>query len=172
MTNETGTSNATSTGSLGTSNETSISSAQESNKEILVIEGQDFVPGQVVLIFSGNALIGIDDVDSGGNIEANVPMPSGGETATASNDTASNSTEIRLVESGTQRSTTFEFDGQTLTAPAGSDIKAEGSAGVASTTPVPAPAPSGNQTSNNTSSMNNSSTSSNTSTSSNQTPQY
>jgi hypothetical protein len=45
--------------------ETSITSAPESDEEILVIEGQDFVAGQVVLMFSENALIGIDDVEDG-----------------------------------------------------------------------------------------------------------
>jgi hypothetical protein len=156
--NAIGMSNAT---SLGASNETSISSAPESNDQILVIEGQDFVPGQVVLIYSGNALIGIDDVDSGGSIEAKVPMPSGGETTTASNDTSSNSTELRFVESGTQRSTNFEFDGQTLTAPTGSDIKAEDNSGSNGAT-SPAAIPSGNETStNDTSTMNNTSNSSN-----------
>jgi hypothetical protein len=156
-------SNATSTGNAttsGASNETSISSAPESNDQILVIEGQDFLPGQVVLIFSENALIGIDDVDSSGNIEAKVPMPSGGETTTASNDTSSNGTELRFVESGTERSTTFEFEGQTLTAPAGSDIKAEDNSDSNETT-APAAAPSDNETSaNDTSTMNNTNTNS------------
>jgi predicted nucleic acid-binding protein len=110
------TSAASNAKSIDTSSETSILSAPESNDKILVIDGQDFVPGQVVLVFSENALIGIDDVDSDGNIEAKVPMPSG--------DTSSG-IRLQFVESGTQRSTTFEYDGQTLTAPEGSDIQAE-----------------------------------------------
>ncbi|HEX2014404.1 MAG TPA: hypothetical protein VLA68_04175 [Nitrososphaera sp.] len=95
--NETSTGNATST--LGGSNETAVASAPESDEEILVIEGQDFVPGQVVLIFSENALLGIDDVDDNGEIEAKIPAPDSGETAVAGNETAG--TELRFVESGT-----------------------------------------------------------------------
>jgi archaellum component FlaF (FlaF/FlaG flagellin family) len=116
----TGGDNATST--FGGSNETAIASAPESDEEILVIEGQDFVPGQVVLIFTEDALIGIDDVDEDGSIEAKVPMPDGGETAIAGNETGS--TQLTFVESGTFRTATFEFDGETLTAEAGGDIEA------------------------------------------------
>jgi len=141
--NLTGVDNATST--LGAPNATSTPSTTGSEEKILVIGGQDFAPGQVVLIFSEGALVGIDDVDPDGNIEAKIPMPDGG-TAIAGNDTAS--TELRFVESGTQRTATFEFDGETLTAAAGGDIEA------AETTPVPAPAPSGNATSNDTSTAN------------------
>jgi hypothetical protein len=136
------TDNTTST--LGASNDTSIASAPESDEEILVIEGQDFVPGQVVLMFTENALVGIDDVAEDGTIEAKIPMPASGETAIAGNDTGT--TELRLVESGTQRTATFEFDGETLTAAAGGDIEAAEAA--------TAPAPSGNTTSTNGTSMN------------------
>lgn len=142
--NMTGTDNAMPTQS---SNETSISSVPESNDEILVIAGQDFVPGQVVLIWSENELVGVDDVDSDGSIEAKIPVPDAGSTAVAANDTGSTSTELRFVESGTLRTTTFEFDGETLTAAAGGDIEAEGSDGVEQVTPPPAPTPSGNATS-------------------------
>ncbi|HXV45101.1 MAG TPA: hypothetical protein VD736_00320 [Nitrososphaera sp.] len=122
--------NATST--LGGSNETAIASAPESDEEILVIEGQDFAPGQVILIFTENALIGIDDVDDNGEIEAKVPVPDSGETAIAGNETGT--TELRFVESDTQRTATFEFDGETLTASAGGDIEAaEGDATTAPT---------------------------------------
>lgn len=142
--NLTGVDNATST--LGAPNATSTPSTAGSEEKILVMEGQDFAPGQVVLIFSEGALVGIDDVDPDGNIEAKIPMPDSGGTAIAGNDTAS--TELRFVESGTQRTATFEFDGETLTAAAGGDIEA------AETTPVPAPAPSGNATLNDTSTAN------------------
>ena len=154
--NTTGADNATST--LGASNETSIASAPESDEEILVIEGQDFVPGQVVLMFTENALVGIDDVAEDGSIEAKIPMPDSGGTAIAGNDTGT--TELRLVESGTQRTATFEFDGETLTAAAGGDIEAAEAA--------TAPAPSGNATSTNGTSMNDTN---DTSTSSNYTVQ-
>jgi hypothetical protein len=157
--NMTGADNTTST--LGASNDTSIASAPESDEEILVIEGQDFVPGQVVLMFTENALVGIDDVAEDGSIEAKIPMPDSSETAIAGNDTGG--TELRLVESGTQRTATFEFDGETLTAAAGGDIEA------AEATTTPAPAPSGNATSTNDTSMNDTN---DTGTSSNTTPQY
>lgn len=159
--NMTGADNTTST--LGASNETSIASAPESDEEILVIEGQDFVPGQVVLMFTENALVGIDDVAEDGTIEAKIPMPDSGETAIAGNDTGT--TELRLVESGTQRTATFEFDGEMLTAAAGGDIEA---AEAATST---APAPSGNATSTNSTSMNDTNDTG-TSSSSNTTPQY
>jgi hypothetical protein len=159
--NMTGADNATST--LGASNETSIASAPESDEEILVIEGQDFVPGQVVLMFTENALVGIDDVAEDGTIEAKIPMPDSGETAIAGNDTGT--TELRLVESGTQRTATFEFDGETLTAAAGGDIEA------AEAATTPAPAPSGNANSTNDTSMNDTNDTG-TSSSSNTTPQY
>jgi len=129
------------------SNKTAIASAPESNQEILVIEGQDFTPGQVVLIFTENALIGIDDVADDGSIEAKVPKPDSGTTV-AANDTGT--TELRFVESGTQRTATFEFDGQTLTAATGGDIEAAGGGGET------AAAPSDNQTSTNSTSTANS----------------
>ncbi|MGI0049976.1 MAG: hypothetical protein ACREAW_10585 [Nitrososphaera sp.] len=159
--NITGADNATST--LGASNETSIASAPESDEEILVIEGQDFVPGQVVLMFTENALVGIDDVAEDGTIEAKIPMPDSGETAIAGNDTGT--TKLRLVESGTQRTATFEFDGETLTAATGGDIEAAEAATTA------APAPSDNATSTNGTSMNDTNDTG-TSSSSNTTPQY
>jgi hypothetical protein len=93
-------------------------------------------------MFTENALVGIDDVDDNGEIEAKIPMP-GGETAIAGNETSS--TELRFLETGTQRTATFAFDGQTLTASEGGDIAAEGSEGGA--TSMPAPALSGNTTS-------------------------
>jgi hypothetical protein len=76
-------------------------------------------------MFSENALIGIDDVDDNGEIEVKIPVPESGETATAGNDTGSGISELRFVESGTQRTAIFEFDGETLTAQAGGDIEAE-----------------------------------------------
>lgn len=141
------TDNAAST--LGASNATSTASTAGS-EEILVIEGQDFAPGQVVLIFSEKALLGIDDVDPDGNIESKIPAPDSGDTEIAGNDTAS--TELRFVESGTQRTATFEFDGETLAAAAGGDIEAANEA--AESMPAPAPAPSGNATSTNSTSSN------------------
>jgi hypothetical protein len=117
-----------------------------------VIEGQDFLPGQIVLMFSAEALVGIDDVNNNGDIEAKIPMPEGGETAVAGNDTASTGTELRLVESGTQRTATFELDGGTVIAGAGGDIEVEGAGGGDLMA-----APSGNATStNNTGTSNNS----------------
>jgi len=117
----------------------------------LVIEGQDFVPGQAVLIFSEKALLAIDDVDSDGSIHAKVPTPTpkGGGTTIAGNDTASTSTELRFVETGTQRTATFAFDGQKLTAAASREIavKGAGLGGNAGTTT--AVAPSANTTSTN-----------------------
>jgi hypothetical protein len=147
--NMTGTANATDSAmpELG-SNATSTASSPGSDDEILVIEGQDFVPGQVVLMFSEDALVGIDDVDDNGEIEAKIPAPDSGDTAIAGNDTAS--TELRFVESGTQRTATFEFDGETLTASEGGNIEAADDGGDAMTTP----APSSNATSTNTTSTN------------------
>ena len=143
-------SNATDTDSvmpeLG-SNATSTASMPGSDGEILVIEGQDFVPGQEVLMFSEDALVGIDDVDDNVEIEAKIPAPDSGDTAIAGNDTAS--TELRFLESGTQRTATFEFDGETLTASEGGDIEAA-DGGDAMTTP----APSSNATSTNATSTN------------------
>ena len=135
--------------SLSSSNQTSTASAPESGGQILVIEGQDFVPGQAVLIFSEKALLAIDDVDSDGSIHAKVPMPKGGGTTIAGNDTASTSTELRFVETGTQRTATFAFDGQKLTAAASREIavKGAGLGGNAGTTT--AAAPSANTTSTN-----------------------
>jgi len=148
--NMTGTANATDSAmpELG-SNATSTASTPGSDGEILVIEGQDFVPGQVVLMFSEDALVGIDDVDDNGEIEAKIPVPDSGDTAIAGSDTAG--TELRFVESGTQRTATFEFDGETLTASEDGDIEAaDDDGGDAMTTP----APSSNTTSTNSTSTN------------------
>ena len=123
MGSDDGNNNANSSTSDG-SNGTAIASAPDS-QEILVIDGQGFAPGQVVLMFTEDALVGIDDVDQNGNIEAKIPVPDSGNTAIASND--SGNIELRFLESGTQRTTTFEFDGETLTAQSGSDIEAESS---------------------------------------------
>ncbi len=81
-----------------------------------MINGQDFAPRQVVLIFSGYNLIAIDDVQNNGDISVKVPLPSSSNTNTASaNSTeASNNIQLRFVESGTLRSGTFSFDGKTL----------------------------------------------------------
>lgn len=148
--NTTGTANATDSAMpvLG-SNATSTASTPGSDEEILVIEGQDFVPGQVVLMFTEDALVGIDDVDDNGEIEAKIPAPDGSDTAIAGNDTGG--TELRFVESGTQRTATFEFDGETLTASEGGDIEASDD-GDAMTMPVPAP--SSNATTTNSTSTN------------------
>jgi hypothetical protein len=71
-----------------------------------VIEGRDFAPGQIVVLFSMNSLVAIDDIDENGNIEAKVP--------------ANNvDNHLRFVESSTGRTGTFNFDGQTLTASEG-----------------------------------------------------
>ena len=118
----TSTGNATSTS--GNTTSTAASDATDSNRQILVIDGKDFAPGQVVLIFSDNKLVGIDDVDGSGNIEAKIPEPhASGSTSTS---TASTSTDLRFVESGTLRSGTFSYDGQTLTSSEQGDIQAEG----------------------------------------------
>lgn len=139
MDNATSVANATSTPEA--SNATSTASTAESEEQkILVIEGQDFTPGQVVFIFSEHVLLAIDDVDSEGKIEAKVPMPDS-QTTIAGNETAS--IELQFVESGTQRTGTFEFDGGTLTAAEDGDIKA------ADGTVETMPAPSGNATSTN-----------------------
>lgn len=140
--NATGDDNATST----SASESETASTPGSDEEILVIEGQDFASGQVVLMFTEDALVGIDDVDENGEIEAKIPMP-GGETAVAG-ETA---TELRFLESGTQRTATFEFDGETLAAAAGGDIDAEGEDGGETTL---APAPSNSTSTNSTSSSN------------------
>ena len=118
--------NATSTAGNATSatdgnatssvNATSTSNATSTagDEEIAVIEGQDFAPGEVVLVFSSNAIVTIDDVDESGDIEAKVPLSNVGN-------------DISFVETGTQRSTEFNFDGQTLIAAEGQgEIQAEG----------------------------------------------
>jgi hypothetical protein len=77
------------------------SNAANAEKKIAVIEGRDFAPEQVVLIFSHNALIAIDDVSSNGQFEARVPTSSLGN-------------EVKFVESGTNRTATFQFNGNDL----------------------------------------------------------
>jgi hypothetical protein len=143
--NMTGADNATSTESNATASSTASTASTSSDREILVIQGQDFAPGQAVLMFTENALVGIDDVDDNGEIEAKIPMP-GGETAIAGNETSS--TELRFLETGTQRTATFAFDGQTLTASEGGDIAAEGSED--SATSMPAPSDNATSTTNST----------------------
>ncbi len=99
--------NATSTASNNTT-----SNVPESDADILVIEGQDFAPGEVVLVFSNNALVAIDDVDEAGDIESKVPV-------------TDVDLELRFVESGTIRTANFLFDGETLIAAEGvGDIQA------------------------------------------------
>ena len=121
-------SNATSTSA---SEDSMSTSTLGSDGEILVIQGQDFASGQVVLMFTENALVGIDDVDENGEIEAKIPVPDSGDTEVAG------VTELRFLESGTQRTATFEFDGETLTASDGGDIEAEGGEEEATLTPAP-----------------------------------
>jgi hypothetical protein len=135
------------------SNATSTSASEDSmstntlgsDGEILVIQGQDFASGQVVLMFTENALVGIDDVDENGEIEAKIPVPDSGETQVAG------ATELRFLESGTQRTATFEFDGETLTASDGGDIEAEGGE-EATLTPAPLDDSANDTSSNNTNS--------------------
>ncbi|HEX7031753.1 MAG TPA: hypothetical protein VF172_02015 [Nitrososphaera sp.] len=101
---------------------TTSTSALDSDRQILVIEGQDFVPGQAVLMFIENELRGIDDVDDNGDIEAKIPVPENSKTAVAG---IGDPMELRLVETGTQRTANLDFDGETLTAPANSDIEVD-----------------------------------------------
>jgi hypothetical protein len=126
--NATSTGNTTSslntTSTSGNTTSTAASDATDSNRQILVIDGQDFAPGQVVLIFSDNQLVGIDDVDGSGNIEAKIPEPHAGSSTGTS--TAGAGTDLRFVESGTLRSGTFSYDGQTLTSAGQGDVQAEG----------------------------------------------
>lgn len=127
--NTTSTNTTTMTNATGTaSNATSIANTTTtaSDSEILVIDGQDFAPGQVVLMFSSNALVGIDDVDPTGDIESKVPA-------------AQLSNELEFVESGTTRTATFSFDGQTLIAAKAGDIPAEGAQGESLPPAVPLP---------------------------------
>ncbi|HZC88764.1 MAG TPA: hypothetical protein VE199_04025 [Nitrososphaera sp.] len=92
---------SSSSSSASSSNSTGSSTAISKDR-IAVIEGQDFVPGQVVLVFSNHALVAIDDVDNNGRIDAKVPADRLGS-------------EINFVESGTNRTASFNFDGKTLT---------------------------------------------------------
>lgn len=101
------------------SNDTSVTmpasdaSLLETEQQIMVIEGQDFAPGQVVLVFSSNALLAIDEVDEEGSIDAKVPV-------------TEVDNEIRFVESGTMRTADFAFDGETLISAEGvGEIQAE-----------------------------------------------
>jgi hypothetical protein len=86
---------------------TEATAGRDPGEPILVIEGEDFAPGQVVVLFSMNSLVAIDDIDEDGNIEAKVP--------------ANNvDNHLRFVQSSTGgRTGTFNFDGQTLTASEG-----------------------------------------------------
>jgi hypothetical protein len=118
--NATGTSdgNATSTAGNATSSANATSSNATStaadDEQIAVIEGQDFAPGEIVLVFSSNNIVAIDDVDDSGDVEAKVPL----------NDLGN---DLSFVESGTNRSTEFNFDGETLIAAEGQgEIQAEG----------------------------------------------
>ncbi|HXG07466.1 MAG TPA: hypothetical protein VNI77_09105 [Nitrososphaera sp.] len=95
-------------------------SARDSDRQILLIEGQNFVPGEVVLMFIENELRGIDDVNDSGEIEAKIPVPERSETTVAG---IGDPMELRFVESGTQRTGNLEFDGETLIAHDGSDIE-------------------------------------------------
>jgi len=81
-------------------------------KEVAVIEGRDFTVGQVVLVFSNNALVAIDDVDNHGQISARVPTDNLGK-------------EIKFVESGTHRTASFDFNGDTLISSHKGDIVTE-----------------------------------------------
>ena len=96
--------------SLNNSNTTTTNS----EKKIAVIQGQDFTSGQVVLVFSRNALVAIDDVNGSGQIDARVPVASLGN-------------EIKFVESGTNRTATFEFNGNDLIPAAQGKIVSESS---------------------------------------------
>ena len=94
--------NKTSSSSSSASSNSTGSSTAISKDRIAVIEGQDFAPGQVVLVFSNHALVAIDDVNNNGRIDAKVPADRLGS-------------EINFVESGTNRTVSFNFDGKTLT---------------------------------------------------------
>ena len=105
--NATGTSAANAT---STSNATSIAE----DEQIAVIEGRDFAPGEIVLVFSSNNIVAIDEVSDSGDIDAKVPLNDVGNSFT-------------FVESGTTRTADFNFDGETLIAAEGQgDIQAEG----------------------------------------------
>jgi hypothetical protein len=105
--------NATGTSSANATSSSNVTSTAE-DEQIAVIEGQDFAPGEIVLVFSSNAIVAIDDVNDGGDIDAKVPLDSVGNS-------------FMFVESGTTRTAEFNFDGETLIAAAGEgDIQAEG----------------------------------------------
>ena len=91
--NATSAANATDTSSNATS---TASDASADEGQVVAIDGKDFAPGQVVLVFTDNALVAVDDVDSDGSIDAKVPME----------DVDS---ELRFVESGTMRTATASF---------------------------------------------------------------
>jgi hypothetical protein len=106
--------NATGTGSANATSSSNTTSTAAEDEQIAVIEGQDFAPGEVVLVFSSNAIVAIDDVDDGGEIEAKVPLNTVGNSFT-------------FVETGTTRTAEFNFDGNTLIAAEGEgEIQAEG----------------------------------------------
>jgi hypothetical protein len=105
--------NATSAANATDSNSTDMSSNATSTAstdtgadegQVVAIDGEDFAPGQVVLVFTDNALIAVDDVADDGSIDAKVPME----------DVDS---ELRFVESGTLRTATASFaEGDTVIA--------------------------------------------------------
>jgi hypothetical protein len=106
-------SNATGTSDANATSANNVTSIAE-DEQIAVIEGQDFAPGEIVLVFSSNNIVAIDDVGESGDIEAKVPLNSVGNSFT-------------FVESGTTRTAEFNFDGETLIAAEGQgDIQAEG----------------------------------------------
>ena len=95
--NATSTANATDSNMTDTSsNATSTTDTSAEDDQIVAIDGEDFAPGQVVLVFTDNALIAIDDVGDDGSIDAKVPM---GDV----------DSELRFVESGTMRTATASF---------------------------------------------------------------
>ena len=157
--NATSASNSTSTNSNATSTASAGSNATTgSDKKVLAIDGQDFEPGQAVVIFSGHNLVGVDDVDSGGHISIKIAMPSNGTTSTASAN-STNSIELRFVESGTLRSGTFTFNGDTLTSAGQGQIEAAGQSGATATSST-----SGNTTTSSTAPAMNNTNSTSTST--------
>jgi hypothetical protein len=102
------------TGSANATSSTNATSTAADHEQIAVIEGEDFAPGEIVLVFSSNNIVAIDDVDNNGDIDAAVPMDNVGN-------------DFTFVESGTTRTAEFNFDGQTLIAAEGvGDIQAEG----------------------------------------------
>jgi hypothetical protein len=106
-------SNATGTSAANATSASNVTSIAE-DEEIAVIEGQDFAPGELVLVFSSNNIVAIDEVSDSGDIDAKVPVNDVGNSFT-------------FVETGTTRTGEFNFDGETLIAAEGQgDIQAEG----------------------------------------------